>query len=166
MKRFRSVHIPNLIPVRTVLLHLIPLLPVFLHTWNFTTLIYSATVWCHILTSANPVPHDLLLPTLNDCWLPAGYTSWWRSNLTNRVFYVCYWGALTSPYEVLSGVPQGSDLLPHIFNKLFNYLCSVLRNSNGLPSSIHINFSEFPSRQLVTSFTYNFFFMDGSLLTT
>jgi hypothetical protein len=101
---------------------------------NYTTILicHSLMTYFHFIKASDAVPRDLLLPTLNDCWLPAGYTSRWRSNLTNNVLHVCYCVALPSPYEVLSGVLQGSVLGPHIVSFFINYLCSVGRNLNGL----------------------------------
>jgi hypothetical protein len=62
----------------------------------------------------------------------AVYVNWFSSYLTNRLSSVRYSGALPSPFEVLSGVAQGSMLGSLLFNVFINDLCIVIRFSNYL----------------------------------
>jgi hypothetical protein len=75
---------------------------------------------------------EMLLRKLSVFGLSAGYVSWFRSCLTSRTSSVRYCGALSSSYEVLSGVPQGSVLGPLLFNIFINYLFGVVKYSNCL----------------------------------
>jgi hypothetical protein len=64
--------------------------------------------------ASGPVLHNLLLRKLNVSRLPAGYTNGRRSYLTSKVLIFCYCGAISAPYEVVSGVSQGSGSGPDI----------------------------------------------------
>jgi hypothetical protein len=54
--------------------------------------------------------YSLLLHKLSAFGLSGGYLNWFRSYLSNRKSQVRVSGILSSPFEVLSGVPQGSVL--------------------------------------------------------
>jgi hypothetical protein len=55
------------------------------------------------------------------------YVNWFSSSLTNRLSHVRYSGALSTPFEVLSSIPQGSVLGPLLFNVLL-MIYAVLLN--------------------------------------
>lgn len=78
------------------------------------------------------VLHDVLLRTLNDHGLFVGYISWFCSYWTDRMFHAYYSGGLTSPYELLPGMPQEAFLGPLLFRICINNLCGVVIYSNYL----------------------------------
>jgi hypothetical protein len=81
---------------------------------------------CLDLSSAFDLePHALLLRSLTDYGLPAAYINCFRSYLPNRLSRVPYSGALSSPFQILSGVQQGSVLELLLFNAFTIYLCNV-----------------------------------------
>jgi hypothetical protein len=82
-----------------------------------------------IIIAFDLVPHTLLLQKLNAFGLSGGYVNWFCSYLTNRQSQVRVSGILSSPFVVLSGVPQGSVLGPLLFNIFMNDLCDVINYS-------------------------------------
>jgi len=58
------------------------------------------------------------------------YVTWFHSYLTNRFSRVVYRDALSTPFEVLSGVPQGNFLGPLFVIVFINDLCSAVKYSN------------------------------------
>jgi hypothetical protein len=52
--------------------------------------------------------------------------------MTSRISHVRYCDALSTPYEVLSAVSQGSVLATLPFTVFINDWCSAVRYSNGL----------------------------------
>jgi Reverse transcriptase (RNA-dependent DNA polymerase) len=64
------------------------------------------------------IDHTILLERLS-AWF--GFTStalsWVKSYLLNRSFYVSIEGSVSSVFQLLYGVPQGSVLVPILFNQ-------------------------------------------------
>ncbi|PNF43033.1 hypothetical protein B7P43_G08782 [Cryptotermes secundus] len=88
------------------------------------------------LTSAfGLVPHSLLLHKLSAFGFSGGYVNWIRGYLTNRQSRVRIGETISSPFEVLSGVPQGSVLGPLLLNVYINGLCDSIKHSRYLLSA-------------------------------
>jgi hypothetical protein len=74
----------------------------------------------------------LLLHKLSALGLSGGCVNWFRSYLTNRQSQVRIGGIISSPFEVLPDVPQGSVLGPLLFNVYINDLCDKIKHSRYL----------------------------------
>jgi len=136
IKIFRTFYIPNLIPVTIILIDLNLLRT---NSLNISHLLVQNFNLSHLLIlyfdfskMSDPVVHDLLLRTLNDCRLLPGYTNWWNNYFTYRLLDICYCEALPATQEVLSGVPLRIFLEQHLSKFCINYFCSVVRNLNVL----------------------------------
>jgi hypothetical protein len=78
------------------------------------------------------VPHDMLLCKLSSFGFSDAYVNWFRSYLTNRQSRVRVSGYFSQPFQVTSGVPQGSVLGPFLFNLFINDLCNSITYSKVL----------------------------------
>jgi hypothetical protein len=58
----------------------------------------------------------VLLHKLSAFWVSGSYVNWFRTNLSNRKSQIPVSGILTSPFEVIYCVPQGSVLGPVFFS--------------------------------------------------
>ena len=85
---------------------------------------------CHSLRFSKAFdlgPHELLLRKFDDFGLSPVYVAWFHSYPTNRLTNVRYCGAISTPYEVLSGVTQGSGLGPRRISIFTNDLGSAVK---------------------------------------
>jgi hypothetical protein len=78
------------------------------------------------------VLHSLLLHKLSALGLSGGYVNWFRSYLSGRQSQVRVSGVLSSPFEILPGVPQGTVLGPLLFNVCINDICDAVAHSKYL----------------------------------
>jgi hypothetical protein len=72
----------------------------------------------------------------------AGYVNWFHSYLSKILSHVHYSGALSVPFEVLSGVPQGSVLGLLLCNGFISHLYNVITFSICLIFVDDKNFSD------------------------
>jgi hypothetical protein len=57
------------------------------------------------------VPHSLLPHKISGFTLSGGYANWFRGYLSNEKCQVRVSGILSSHFDVLSGIPQGSEFV-------------------------------------------------------
>jgi hypothetical protein len=98
-----------------------------------TPLVYSQgqadAIYFDLINAFDLVPHSLLLHKLSALGLSGGYVNWFRSYLSGQQSQVRVSGALSSPFEILSGVPQGSVLGPLLFYVFINDICDTVAHS-------------------------------------
>jgi hypothetical protein len=95
------------------------------------SLCHSHATYFDFNNAFHNVPHTLSLRKLGDFGLTAVYVIYLHNYLTNSTSRVRYRGALSSNYDLLSGVPQESVLGP--FLSIYSYMtCGVVKYSNCL----------------------------------
>jgi hypothetical protein len=88
---------------------------------------------CFDLSSAfDFVSHTLLLQRLRTHGLSDSYNIWLHSYITKRYSVVRIHGIYSIPFEVISGVLQGSSVWPLLFNVFVTDLCNVIKHSRHL----------------------------------
>ena len=78
------------------------------------------------------VNHDLLIRKLHNFGIRGTLLNWLNSYLVDWFAQVIIKNVMSSQFRVLSGVPQGSQLGPHLFIIFINDITEVIKYSNIL----------------------------------
>ena len=85
----------------------------------------TAVVLLDVSKAFDSLNHNILLLKLQDIGLSLAASNWFSSYLSNRFQAVCINSELSDKLPIQSGVPQGSNLAPILFNIYVNDLPSV-----------------------------------------
>ena len=99
---------------------------------GFASNLQTDVIFTDFSKAFDSVNHELLLTKLNKIGFSRRLVSWFSSYLSGRTQYVFLDGILSTPINVLSGVPQGSHLGPLLFNIFINDLPGVVKFSRVL----------------------------------
>jgi len=101
----------------------------FIFLCSFSTSCRSATHF-EFSDALHLFPHAMLPRKSADCGISPADVTWFQNYLNSRISYVRYCDTLSTPYEVLSSVPQGSFLAEIHFSVFIKDLCSAVKYSN------------------------------------
>jgi hypothetical protein len=101
---------------------------------NFITLLVGSerqadAINFDVTSAFDLVLHVLLFYKLSALGFSDGSVNWFRSYLLNRQQQVRISGNISSPCQVISGVPQGTLLESLFINVYINDLCDVIKHS-------------------------------------
>ena len=90
----------------------------------------SIIVFLDLSKAFDSVQHDILLNKLMELGVSTEVLNWFKSYLSNRSQYVRIGAATSTCARLEHGIPQGSVLLPFLFNIYTNSLPSITKSCN------------------------------------
>ena len=90
-------------------------------------------LYTDIKKAFDSVNHRLVTNVMSSLGIYNDLVEWIRNFLSNRQQQVCLNNSISSPLQILSGVPQGSVIGPFIFSLVFNGITDL-----SYPQSVHI----------------------------
>lgn len=98
-----------------------------LYNYNQTVCIYT-----DLSKAFDVVDHDILISKLDSLNLPIPIIAWYRDFLCNRKLLVAINGSLSDPFDMTSGIPQGSCSSSLLWNVYVNDLPDQMEHSQLL----------------------------------
>ncbi len=100
-----------------------------LHTQDLqpTTSKSSVLILLHLSAAIDTVNHQILLSTLSSLDITGTPFRWFESYLTSRSFEVAWGGEVSTAYQLVTGVSQGSVLGPLLFSTYITSLGPIIQ---------------------------------------